>query len=244
MKILSVNEIKLLSKDEVIEYGHKLRSHIMKKIKYCERFDIRAISEVFIYLTNSKEFGLLNRKENSLNALRNHLQTFNTLMCFNAEEGGLSPVFAHYKSEKYNLMLENTEDVYEMYEIFYDAFDDYNNVESRNLYLTTNKLSSNVENYIENFFEPNISIIKISKVLHLNSQYMMRKFKEQTGETIKYRIDKKRLEEAKKLILCGVSLTEVSYAVGFSSPSVFTRVFKKYYKITPSEYRDNLIKGH
>jgi AraC-like DNA-binding protein len=39
-----------------------------------------------------------------------------------------------------------------------------------------------------------------------------------------------------------MNLSEIAYAVGFSSPSYFHRTFKKYKNLPPSEYR-KLYKG-
>ncbi|MBP3272019.1 MAG: helix-turn-helix transcriptional regulator, partial [Ruminococcus sp.] len=40
---------------------------------------------------------------------------------------------------------------------------------------------------------------------------------------------------------CGIA--EISWKLGFSSPSHFTRVFRKYYGCTPSAYRSGCEKS-
>lgn len=238
MEILSIEKLKLLEKEKLITYGHNLRSYIMDRVTYAdEEFKIEDLKEVLKFLTDSKEFGLLKRKKNKIDSVRSHLQTFNTLMCFHAEKGGLSAIVGHYKSEKYNLMMEKSSNIDEMYEIFFIAFKDYVKKANRTFKINENQLYEQVEEYIERFFEPSINIEKISNYLHLNKQYLMRKYKEETGRTIQSQIDKKKIFEAKKLISFGVSFTEIAYTVGFSSPSIFSRVFKRYEKISPREFK-------
>ena len=46
-----------------------------------------------------------------------------------------------------------------------------------------------------------------------------------------------RLKKALPLLAAkDISVNEVAYSVGFNDPKYFSRVFKKFYKKTPSEY--------
>lgn len=46
-----------------------------------------------------------------------------------------------------------------------------------------------------------------------------------------------RMKEAKELLTSKkVKITEIGYMVGYSYPGYFSKVFKKYYGINPSEY--------
>ena len=48
-----------------------------------------------------------------------------------------------------------------------------------------------------------------------------------------------RLERAKQLIReGGRTMAEISYATGFNDPHYFSKIFKKEYGITPTEFRD------
>lgn len=49
-------------------------------------------------------------------------------------------------------------------------------------------------------------------------------------------ITKIRLNESLKLLAKGKTISEVAYATGFSSPSYYSRCFKKIYGISPNEY--------
>jgi AraC-like DNA-binding protein len=46
-----------------------------------------------------------------------------------------------------------------------------------------------------------------------------------------------RLKKSLPLLMSGeMSINEVAYTIGFNDPKYFSRVFKKFYKMTPSEY--------
>jgi AraC-like DNA-binding protein len=41
---------------------------------------------------------------------------------------------------------------------------------------------------------------------------------------------------AKNLLKSGENISETAYAVGFSDPGYFSKVFKKHFNINPSDY--------
>ena len=66
----------------------------------------------------------------------------------------------------------------------------------------------------------------------------MRLFREQFGMTVTHYINEVKLRKSLDLLTFhSLSVSEVAYAVGFSSLYYFDRVFKKTYALTPSEYQ-------
>ena len=63
-------------------------------------------------------------------------------------------------------------------------------------------------------------------------------FKQQTGETLKSRLRRLRLDRAKSLLAdYRLSIKEVGVQCGYSSGAHFTRDFKRSSQISPSQYR-------
>lgn len=54
-------------------------------------------------------------------------------------------------------------------------------------------------------------------------------------------VQQRRLSEGQRLILNGLSMTEIAAKTGFSNYQNFYRAFKKAYGITPKEYRQLLV---
>ena len=64
-----------------------------------------------------------------------------------------------------------------------------------------------------------------------------RKIKAITGTTGKEFIDSIRLKKAAQLLIgSGMNISEVAYTVGHSNPQYFSKWFKAYYKVSPTEY--------
>lgn len=95
---------------------------------------------------------------------------------------------------------------------------------------------------IEQRYAENLQINDIAKEVFLSSTYMCLLFKQETGETINEFMTKVRIEKAKELLSDPRNkFYEVCYQVGYSDPSYFSKLFKKYVGLTPSAYRDQMI---
>ena len=79
--------------------------------------------------------------------------------------------------------------------------------------------------------------------LRTPSPYVSRIFKEQIGINYNDYINEKRIEKAKEL-LCKpeLSIKDISDQTGFGSPQHFSRTFRKYTDISPSQYRELHLK--
>lgn len=95
-----------------------------------------------------------------------------------------------------------------------------------------------VTNYIEHHLSEQITAEMLAKELYLSRPYLSMKFKKETGISLTDFIQNEKIEEAKKILhYSSKSLTAISSYLGFSSPSHFTRVFKKCTGQTPHDYR-------
>jgi len=77
-----------------------------------------------------------------------------------------------------------------------------------------------------------------ASLLHISPNHLNKTVKKITGKSPTKWIDEAIVAEA-KVLLCQseLSISQVSMEVGFEDQSYFTRLFKKYENITPSEFR-------
>ena len=101
------------------------------------------------------------------------------------------------------------------------------------------KLLDIVETNIE---ENSFSVVRLAKEIGMSRSQLHRKLKAISGQSALEFIQSVRLQRAADLISKnGGNIAEIAYQVGFSDPSYFTRVFKKQFGKTPSEYTDNPV---
>ena len=87
------------------------------------------------------------------------------------------------------------------------------------------------------------SVEAFMRKLPLNYDYVRKLFKKETGLTPHEYLTAVRMERAKKIILSGVSnrysaytIGQIAEACGYAEPLYFSRVFKKYFGISPTDY--------
>ncbi len=77
--------------------------------------------------------------------------------------------------------------------------------------------------------------------VNVSKAYMCTLFKQSTGQTIMDYLAKTRVYKAAGLLLDPKNkINEVGDMVGYGDPGYFTRIFKKYLGVSPSQYRGNL----
>lgn len=92
---------------------------------------------------------------------------------------------------------------------------------------------------IQQHYSDNLTIADIASQVYLAKTYICLLFKQETGETINEYITRVRMEKAKELLEeTDRKLAEICSAIGYAEPSYFTKQFRKYTGMNPSDYRD------
>ncbi|MBI9102479.1 MAG: AraC family transcriptional regulator [Spirochaetales bacterium] len=104
-----------------------------------------------------------------------------------------------------------------------------------------------IQDYIDTHLDQNLSLSRISKISAFSPFHFHRIFKKVSGETCNDFIQRVRVEKACSMLTSNADLKIINIALctGFSTPSSFSKAFKKYTNMTPSVYRKkySLIKG-
>lgn len=92
--------------------------------------------------------------------------------------------------------------------------------------------------YIHDHYCDSVSIDKLAAIALQSRHHFIRSFKAFTGATPYQYVLRLRIEEAKRQLKHSKSsVTDISYKLGFSSPSQFYRLFIKAIGVTPESYR-------
>ncbi len=106
------------------------------------------------------------------------------------------------------------------------------------------ELADSARKFIQSHYAQRFSLETIAKELHFNGSYLLRVFKEMTGNTLLYYHNYTRCQIAKELLTKPeLSVALIGREVGYISASHFTRVFKGIFGCTPSEYRTQNRRG-
>jgi AraC-like DNA-binding protein len=95
--------------------------------------------------------------------------------------------------------------------------------------------------YIDSNYRNVISVDELARIAHLHPNYFIRLFRKHIGESPIHYLNKKRIDEAKKLLTCtNLPLKEISEKIGLSDVYYLSRVFKEYTGFSPSTYKQML----
>ncbi|MBO9606269.1 MAG: response regulator [Paenibacillaceae bacterium] len=90
---------------------------------------------------------------------------------------------------------------------------------------------------VENEIDQEMTLHAVADRLYVNSSYLSRLFKEETGKAFSSYVLERKMERAKTILLDGARVYDAASAVGYRDVSYFTRVFRKYWGVTPGEVR-------
>ena len=92
--------------------------------------------------------------------------------------------------------------------------------------------------YIEKNYMNKITMEEMCRKNYISPSHFCRVFKNTTGKSFVQYLNIRRAYEAEKLLFkTDMSITEIALAVGFSTTSYFDKIFRKYYMISPNQYR-------
>ena len=95
------------------------------------------------------------------------------------------------------------------------------------------------QEYIKAYYDKDLSLDDVSKHLNISPYYFSKLFKDKTGENFIEYLTRIRIENAKQLIKdSNASMKEICSRSGFQDPNYFSRIFKRYVGLTPTEFKE------
>ena len=86
-----------------------------------------------------------------------------------------------------------------------------------------------------------LTLKEIADSIGMNESSLSRLFKNETGVNLNYYINEKKMKKAMELLRRESSMIkDVAAAVGMDDQLYFNKVFKKYYNVSPSEFKKKL----
>lgn len=110
---------------------------------------------------------------------------------------------------------------------------------------SANDITERIKTLLSESLYGNITLAELSSELFFSKTYLKAVFKRSTGQTIMQYYTKMKLDEAKKLISENkYTFTDIAYKLGYSSLHYFSRLFKKYVSMSPTEYASSIKVEH
>lgn len=100
---------------------------------------------------------------------------------------------------------------------------------------------SDIIDYINTYYKNKLTLKMIADHFEINESYLSRMFKNETGKNLIYFINELKMKKALELLSePHMMIKEASSMVGMDDQFYFNKVFKKFYGVSPSEFRKKL----
>ena len=108
--------------------------------------------------------------------------------------------------------------------------------EQKGKFYDTKDLLPDLINYIDNNFLSILTLSQLSQEFGYSYGYLCKIFKKLYGMTLSDYLTEKRMSYAKAMLSNGKNITEIADNLHYNSPFNFTRAFKSFYKVPPSNF--------
>ncbi|AVX30324.1 transcriptional regulator, AraC family [Carboxydocella thermautotrophica] len=146
--------------------------------------------------------------------------------------------------QEFKKVIENMEDLDEAKQWFIELYK--NTIEKLKEKKVNRKkdLIYNVIKYIEeNYHDPQLSLEIIAEHFGISPNYLRMQFKEAENKSLSAYINELRFEKARQLLEeTSLTVKEIAIKVGFENYNYFYTAFKKYYGLSPNQFRLNIEK--
>ncbi len=97
-------------------------------------------------------------------------------------------------------------------------------------------------NYINSHYSECLYLPDLADMLYISPNYLSKLFKKYSGETLTQYLEDLRMIDAKyKLKNTSCPIWKIGAQIGYPNPSYFCRVFKKHFRMTPRQWRNNSV---
>ncbi|HIT08274.1 MAG TPA: helix-turn-helix transcriptional regulator [Candidatus Merdivicinus faecavium] len=88
-------------------------------------------------------------------------------------------------------------------------------------------------------FRKNWSVAELSALAGYSEPYFIRRFRAETGVSPHQYLIGRRMKEALRLLWSGLPVSEVARRCGYAELKAFSRSFRRWYGLSPSQYRES-----
>lgn len=232
------SEIQLIHNEEIFnqkEYVHKgynTDKIMLECVKNGYPGEIKRFLKDYWMYTGRREL-----LEGTLRDRKDFTISYIAMLIQAAIEGGMDYEVASRLNLKYIHLVEKKNLSSELERLEIDILYDLSQKVKKIKRQGNTKLVRDCKDYIMENISLKLKVQDIADYFHIDSKYLARRFKNETNETIKNYIHRKKVEEAKRIMQStNMSLIEIASALSFHDQSHFTKIFKEFAGITPKQY--------
>ena len=201
------------------------------------------INRIDVIVNSIFNQGTEQRLSDSLRNQKNYLIILNTLLRKAAEYGDVHPFHIHQLSSSFAKQIELLHSIDSSIELQKNMMRKYCILVREHSLKKYSYIIGRVITLISYDLTADLTLKSIAKAMNVNASYLSALFKKECNETLTDYVARKRMESATYLLgNTDKPIKDIAEQVGVLDVNYFIKLFKRQYKITPSNYRKTLIK--
>lgn len=207
--------------------------------KHCQVFSVKISKEGFVYIITSEDKDVLIKEtEGKLSELINSINeyyNFKILASISDYGNDIFKLNLHFKQALKGL---NIKSEYESSLILNE--NDTEGKEEKVVFMPL--VIRNTVDYLNKNYKNNITLNEVAEYNNISSYYLSRLFTKEIGKNFVDYLNEIRIEKAKALLKeNNYKYYEIADMVGINDAHYFSKMFKKYTGLTPSDYKNNNV---
>ncbi len=174
---------------------------------------------------------------------RKTLRYLNDILSYHMYTTMVHPNYIITQWTRFSNKIEETTSLRELQNLPFEMARRYCMLAKNYTYQNYSYLVRDVVNYIDEHLTEEITLSILAEEFEKNPSYLSNTFKKEVGKTVTDYINEKRIGESLRLLnTTSMSIADVSQKVGIIDFSYFSKLFKKYVKVSPREYKKMINK--
>lgn len=178
------------------------------------------------------------RVPDPLRNMKNYCIICNTLLRKAAEQGGVHPINLDRMSSQFARTIENSPSLEKCSSLVGDMIRAYCRLVRTHAGKQHSAIVQKALTYIHANLTGNLSLTTLAELIQVTPSYLSTLFHRETGRTLAQFILESRMKAALQLLkTTRLQIQSVAQLSGFSDPNYFSRQFKRFYGMSPLQYR-------
>ena len=179
------------------------------------------------------------RLSDPLRNLKNYLIISNTLLRKAAERGGVHPIYLDRISSDFAKKIEAVPNTQTGRELMGTMVRDYCRLVRKHATKQYSPIIQKAVACIESGLTDDLSLRTLATALNVNASYLSALFSKETGQTVTEYVNEKRMKAGAQLLhATRLQVQTIAQYCGVSDVNYFSKMFKKYYGMTPKQFRE------
>lgn len=221
-----------------IEELYEMESALLQAVAKGDR------KNALLYLHALHSVSFKPRSSEPLRDLKNRFITLNTLYRKAVEQNYIHPIYLDEISTRYAIRIEHLTNQQQFDDLFIEMTRKYCLLVKNYSLKEYSPLIQSTLNYIHLNLSSPLSLKVIADYIKVSSSYLSSQFKKEMHMTLTQYILTQRINTSIKLLnTTNMQIQNIAWYVGINDVNYFARLFKKQTGLTPSEYRNQILKN-